>query len=96
MLVHVGPSWPQDASMLAQVGLKIPKMAYQGLQQTKFPLFLIQSYSFWNIHNLQNIQESVCVTGSFAIGNCFLLVMLVGSPSWLKFTPSCLTLPYLS
>ena len=31
--LKVGPSWPQDMVVLAQVGLKIPKMASQGLQQ---------------------------------------------------------------
>ena len=31
MLVEVVPSWAQDASMLAQVVLKMPKMASQGL-----------------------------------------------------------------
>ena len=30
MLVEVCPSGPQDASMLAQVGLKMPKMAMPG------------------------------------------------------------------
>ena len=35
MLVEVGPSWSQDASMLTQVGHKMPKMAFQGLHNVK-------------------------------------------------------------
>ena len=58
MLAQVGPSWPQDdASMLAQVGLKMPNMASQGLQQAKFPRFLIQNCSFWNTQKLQNVKK---------------------------------------
>ena len=35
MLVEVGPCGPQDASMLAQAGFKMPKMACQGFQNVK-------------------------------------------------------------
>ena len=77
MLAQVGPSWPQDASMLAQVGLKMPKMASRGLRKTKFPRFLIQNCSFWNTQNLQNIEKSICFIGPFAICTFLLLLMLV-------------------
>ena len=33
MLVQVVASWPQDACVLAQVGLKMFKMASQGVQK---------------------------------------------------------------
>ena len=35
MFVEVGPSGPQDASMLAQAGLKMPKIAFQGFHNIK-------------------------------------------------------------
>ena len=93
MLAQVGPSWPQDASMLAQVGLK---MASKCLQKAKFLRFVIQNCSFWNTQNLQNIKKSICFIGPFAICTFLFLVMLFGSLSWLKFTPSCLMLAYVS
>ena len=59
MLPQVGPSWPQDASMLAQVCLKMAKMASLDLQNAKIPRFLIQNCSFWNTQNLENIEKSI-------------------------------------
>ena len=73
---RVGPSWPQDASMLAQVGLKMPKMTSQGLQKAKILRFLIENCSFWNTLNLQNIEKSICFIGPFAIGTFLFLFML--------------------
>ena len=35
MFIEVGPSGPKDASMLAQAGLKMPKMAFQGFQNVE-------------------------------------------------------------
>ena len=35
MFVEVGPSGPQDVSMLAQAGFKMPKMAFQGFHNVK-------------------------------------------------------------
>ena len=43
MFAQVGPSWPQDASMLAQNPRKSPEHTSQGLRKAKFPRFLIQN-----------------------------------------------------
>ena len=96
MLGQVGPSLPQDASMLAQNPRKSPEHTSQGLQKANFPRFFNQNCSFWHTQNLQNIEKSICFIGPFAICTFFFLVMLFGSLSWLKFTPSWLMLAYLS
>ena len=76
-LSQVGPSWPQDASMLTQNPRKSPERTSQGLQQVIFPRFLIKIRSCWNTQNLQNIEKSICFLGPFAICTFFLLLMLV-------------------
>ena len=109
MLAHVGlmlgqvgscwlklaPSWPQDAFMLAQVGLKMPKMTSQGLQKANLARFLIKTCSFWSTLDLQNIEKSICFIGPFAICTFLFLLMIFGPLSWLKFAPSWLRLAYL-
>ena len=81
--------------MLAQVGLKMPKMASQGFQKANFLRFSIENCSCWNTLNLQNIEKK-CFIGPFAICTFLFLFMLLGSLSWLKFAPSWLMLAYLS
>ena len=76
-LSQVGPSWPQDASMLAQHPRKSPEHTTQGLQQVNFPLFLNKNRSFWNTQNLENIEKSICFLGPFAICTFVLLLLLV-------------------
>ena len=95
-LVQVVPSWPQDASMLAQNPRKSPEHTSQGLQKANFPRVLIQNCSFWNTQNLENIEKSICFIGPFVICTFLFLLMLFGSLSWLKFAPSWLMLAYLS
>ena len=52
--------------------------------------------SFCNTLDLQNIEKTICFTRPFAICTFLFLVKLFGSLSWLKFTPSCLMLAYVS
>ena len=82
--------------MLAQVGLKMPKMASQGFQKAHFLRFLIENCSFWSTLDLENIDKNICFIGPFAICTFLFLLMLFGSLSWLKFAPSWLMLAYLS
>ena len=96
MLVQVGPSWPQDASMLAQNPRKSPEHTSQGLQKANFLRFLIENCSFSSTLDLENIEKSICFIGPFAICTFLFLLMLFGSLSWLKFAPSWLMLAYLS
>ena len=77
MLAQVGPSWPQDASMLAQNPRKSPEHTSQGLRKAKSPRFLIQNCSFWNSQNLENNEKNICFIGPFAICTFLLLLMLV-------------------
>ena len=75
--LKLAPSWPQDASMLAQNPRKSPEHTSQGLQEVNFLRFLIENCSFWNTLNLQNIEKSNCFIGPFAICTFLLLLMLV-------------------
>ena len=64
--LKLAPSWPQDAFMLAQVGLKMPKMASQDLQKVDLSRFLTRNCSFWSALDLQNIQKTYGFISSFA------------------------------
>ena len=77
MSAQVGPSWPQDASMLAQNPRKSPEHTSQGLQEANFLRFLIENCSFWSTLDLENIEKSICFIGPFAICTFFLLLMFV-------------------
>ena len=79
-LAHVGSSWPQDASMLAQNPRKSPEHTSQGLQEANFLRFLIENCSFWSTLDLENIEESICFIGPFAI--CTFLFLLM--PFWVS------------
>ena len=102
-LGQVGSCWLKSA----QVGLKMPlcwlinfrkspEHTSQGLQEANFLRFLIENCSFWNTPNLQNIEESICFIGPFAICTFLFLLMLFGSLSWLKFAPSSVSYTHLT
>ena len=77
MSAQVGPSCPQDASMLAQNPRKSPEHTSPGLQQVNFLRFLNKNRSFWHTQNLENIEKSMCFLGPFANCTFVLLLMLV-------------------
>ena len=74
-LAHVGSCWgyvgsrspqvgskkAQDRSILAQVGLKMPKMASQDLHKANLARFLAKFCLFWTTLSLQNLKKKLSV-----------------------------------
>ena len=89
--LQVDPSWPQDAIMLAQVGLS-PKW----LSIAKLHQIVTKTCSFWNAWDLQNIEKPICFICPFASCTFLFLLMLFGLLGWLKLAPSWLRLADLN